>query len=52
MAEAKKKGFTEIYLPKENAREAALISDILIHGADTLEEIISHLSFDDKSKGF
>ncbi|MEI6191143.1 MAG: YifB family Mg chelatase-like AAA ATPase [bacterium] len=50
VAEAKKKGFTEIYLPKENAREAALISDILIYGAETLEEIISHLSFDDKKK--
>jgi magnesium chelatase family protein len=44
VAEAKKKGFTEIYLPKENAREAALISDILIYGADTLEEVITHLS--------
>jgi magnesium chelatase family protein len=50
VAEAKKKGFTEIYLPKENAREAALISDILIYGAETLEEIIAHLSFDDKKK--
>ena len=50
VAEAKKKGFTEIYLPKENAREAALISDILIYGAETLDEIIAHLSFDDKKK--
>ena len=51
VAEAKKKGFTEIYLPKENAREAALISDILIYGAETLEEIITHLSFDNEKKG-
>ena len=49
VAEAKRKGFTEIYLPKENAREAALISDLLIYGADTLEEIITHLTFEDKN---
>ena len=48
VAEAKKKGFTEIYLPKENAREAALISDIQIYGAETLEEIIDHLSSEPK----
>ncbi len=48
VAEAKRKGFKEIYLPKENAREAALISDILIYGAETLEEIINHLTLDDK----
>ena len=48
VAEAKKKGFTEIYLPKENAREAALISDVLIYGAETLSEVIMHLSLGDK----
>lgn len=47
VAEAKRKGFTEIYLPKENAREAALISDILIYGAETLEEVIDHLILGD-----
>jgi len=46
VAEAKRKGFLEIYLPKENAREAALISNILIFGAETLEEVIDHLSFE------
>ncbi|OHA47787.1 MAG: hypothetical protein A2541_00760 [Candidatus Taylorbacteria bacterium RIFOXYD2_FULL_36_9] len=50
VAEAKKKGFTEIYLPKENAREAALISDILIYGANTLEEVITHLTLGEKSE--
>jgi magnesium chelatase family protein len=49
VAEAKKKGFTEIYLPKENAREAALISDISIFGAETLKEIINHLSLENKN---
>jgi magnesium chelatase family protein len=49
VAEAKRRGFTEIYLPKENAREAALIADILIYGAETLEEVITHLTLDDKN---
>jgi len=49
VAEAKRKGFKEIYLPKENAREAALISDILIYGAETLDEIITHLTLDEKN---
>ncbi len=43
VAEAKRQGFTEIYLPKENASEAALISDILIFGANNLTDIINHL---------
>jgi magnesium chelatase family protein len=47
VAEAKRRGFTEIYLPKENAREAALISDLQIFGADSLEEVINHLSLGD-----
>ena len=49
VAEAKRKGFTEIYLPKENAREAALISGILIFGAETLGEVIEHLTIDIKN---
>jgi len=49
VAEAKRKGFTEIYLPKENAREAALISGILIFGAETLGEVIEHLTIDTKN---
>jgi magnesium chelatase family protein len=42
--EAKKKGFTEIFLPKENATEAALIPDITIYGAGSLKEVINHLN--------
>ena len=41
--EAKKKGFEEVYLPKENAREAALIDGIKIFGIKDLSEIMSHL---------
>ena len=41
--EAKKKGFTEIYLPKENAIEAALVEGIHIYGAKNLKEVIDHI---------
>ena len=41
--EAKKMGFEEIYLPKENAEEAALIDGIKIFGANSLTEVVEHL---------
>ncbi len=44
VSEAKKRGFTEIFLPKENAVEAALITDIQIYPAENLKEIIDHLN--------
>jgi magnesium chelatase family protein len=40
---AKENGFEEIYLPKENEREAALIHGIKIFGAFNLNEVINHL---------
>jgi len=42
--EAKRKGFEEIYLPKENAVEAALIEGIKIFGASSLKEVIEHIN--------
>ncbi len=42
--EAKRRGIKEVFLPKENAREAALIDGIAIYGASTLEEIIAHIA--------
>lgn len=41
--EAKRKGFEEIYLPKENAIEAALVEGVTIFGANSLEEVIEHI---------
>ncbi len=41
--EARQKGFTEVYVPKENTREAALIKGILIYGVNTLRELVEHL---------
>lgn len=42
--EAKEQGFTEIFVPQENAREAALISGITVYPAKTLREIIDHIN--------
>lgn len=41
--EAQKKGFEEIYLPKGNAQEAALIHKIKVFGCDNLGQVINHL---------
>ncbi len=42
--EAKRAGFEEIYLPKENAVEAALVEGIKIFGAETLREVVGHIN--------
>jgi len=48
--EAKKMGFEEIYLPKENAVEAALVDGTKIFGADNLAQVVKHLNFSESSK--
>ncbi len=48
--EAKKVGFEEIYLPIENAVEAALIEGVKIFGAKNLKEVVGHL--DESNKNF
>jgi magnesium chelatase family protein len=42
--EVMSKGFEEVYVPKENAKEAALISGIKIFPTENLLQIIEHLS--------
>ena len=42
--EAKSKGFEEVYLPKENAVEAALVDGIKIFGAESLSEVVEHVN--------
>ncbi len=37
-------GFTDIFVPKDNAKEAALIDGITVYGAESLQEILKHLS--------
>lgn len=41
--EAKRRGYEEIYLPKENAIEAALVEGIKVFGASNLKEVVEHL---------
>ncbi|PIP87344.1 magnesium chelatase [Candidatus Campbellbacteria bacterium CG22_combo_CG10-13_8_21_14_all_36_13] len=46
--EAKKRGFTDVFLPKENTLEAALIDGINVYGAETLNDVIDHLNDEKK----
>lgn len=41
--EARRAGFSEIYLPKSNGAEAALVDAIKVFEAESLEEILEHL---------
>lgn len=41
--EARKRGFESVFVPAENAEEAALIDDITIYPAHTLLDIIKHI---------
>ncbi len=50
--EAKRQGFTEIFLPKENAEEAALIDEMDIYPSGTLKDVIEHLDKESKSQIF
>jgi magnesium chelatase family protein len=47
---AKEVGFREIFLPLQNAPEAALVDGITVYGAETLGEIINHISSDSDAK--
>ncbi len=42
--EAKRKGFRDIFVPKENASEAAIISGIKVFPLEKLSDAISHLN--------
>lgn len=37
-------GIKNIFLPKENAEEAALVKDINVYGVENLKEVIDHIS--------
>lgn len=43
IAEAKKRGIVEIFVPKENEKEAALVPGVTIYGAGSLMEVIAHI---------
>lgn len=40
---AQKQGVRELYVPKENAKEAALIDGITVYAVESLKQIVSHL---------
>lgn len=40
---AQKNGFTEVYVPKDTALEAALVDGIAVYGISSLSELIRHL---------
>jgi len=44
--EARKEGFKGFILPKQNAREAAIVNDLQVYGVETLKEVTDF--FDDK----
>lgn len=48
--EAKKLGYKEIFLPKENAGEASLVDGIIVYGAKNLKEVIDHIYIPQKNK--
>jgi magnesium chelatase family protein len=43
--EAHRNGFKRLVLPKENAAEAAMVSDLAVFGFETLEEIVAFLTY-------
>lgn len=42
--QAQKEGFKGILLPKANAREAAIVSDLEVYGADNIREVIAFMN--------
>jgi len=45
---AKKDGFKEIFVPQDNADEAALVDGVAVFGVTTLSELIKHISTKEK----
>jgi len=48
--EAKRLGYKEIFLPIDNAKEAALVDGLEIYGAKNLREVIDHIIIPKKDK--
>jgi magnesium chelatase family protein len=46
---AKSEGFEEIFVPKQNASEAALVQGIKVYGVESLRELTEHLTLGGKS---
>ncbi len=50
--EMTKHGFTELYVPKENAAEAALVHDVAVYPFSSLTELLFHLTGQEKIKKY
>ncbi len=48
--EAKRLGYKEIFLPKDNAKEAGLVEGITIYGASNLKEVVDHIYIPKRDK--
>lgn len=46
--QARKEGFEGFILPKENAREAAMVNNLKVYGADNLEDVIAFFNGEQK----
>lgn len=44
VAEAKKRGKRGVFVPKQNTEEAALVGDIEVYGAESLQQVVDFLS--------
>lgn len=43
---AREEGFKHFILPKENAKEAAIVNDVEVFGVETIQEVIDHFNQD------
>jgi len=50
--EARKKGFKGFILPKENAKEAAIVNDLNVYGVENLSEVVAFLAGEQKLEPF
>ncbi|MDD6473452.1 MAG: YifB family Mg chelatase-like AAA ATPase [Bacteroidales bacterium] len=41
---AREMGYEGLIVPKQNAREAAVVNNLHVYGAETLEEVVNHLN--------
>ncbi len=47
---AREGGFRELYVPRANAREAALVSSITVYPVDSLSTLVAHLTCDEQGQ--
>jgi magnesium chelatase family protein len=49
---AKKDGYENVFLPKESANEAAVVSGVNVYGVKNLKELVTHIKGNQKMKPF